>query len=134
MSVVRNAWRVLFVLWAGSLWSLAAWIALTLFRMVPDRHIAGAVAARYFTIETYLGILVAVLALLLPGRGRLLKLYVAVALLVVNEWLLKRLMGFARAHGVSAGLSFGAWHGASVVLYTIACVLIALVVWQDEFR
>jgi hypothetical protein len=85
-------------------------------------------------VETYLGLLVAVLALLLPGRGRLLKLYAAVALLAVNEWLLKRFMGFARAHGVSAGLTFGAWHGTSVVLYTIACVLILLVVWQDNFR
>ena len=57
---IRNAFRVLLVLWAGSLWSLAAWVAPTLFYAQSDRHLAGMLAARLFTIETYLG---------LGGRG-----------------------------------------------------------------
>ena len=134
MTLLRNAWRVLFVLWAGSLWSLAAWVALTLFRMLPDRHLAGEVAARYFTVETYLGLVVAAVALLMPGRGRLIKLYAAVALLALNEWLLKHLMGLARAHSAAYGLTFGAWHGVSAIIYVLACLLVLLVVWQDDFR
>lgn len=134
MTAIRNAWRVLFVLWAGSLWSLAAWVALTLFRMLPDRHLAGEVAARYFAVETYLGLLVAAGALLMPGRGRLLKLYGAVALLALNEWLLKRPMEVARLHGTAYGLTFGAWHGVSAVIYVLACLAVLLVVWQDDFR
>jgi hypothetical protein len=134
MSLLRNPLRVLFVLWAGSLWSLAAWVALTLFRMLPDRHLAGEVAARYFSVETWLGLIVMALALLLPGRGRLTKLYAAVGLLAVNEWLLKRLMGNARVHGAAYGLTFGAWHGVSAVLYLIACAAVLIVVWRDELR
>jgi len=131
---LRNLLRVLFVLWAGSLWSLAAWVALTLFRMLPDRHVAGEIAARFFTIQTWLGIAVAALALLLPGRGRLAKIYIAVALLALNEWLLKRFMGLARAHGAAHGLSFAAWHGISAVLYVGACLAVLASVWRDELR
>ncbi len=55
MSLIRKAFRVLFVLWAGSLWSLAIWVAPTLFFTQSDRHLAGVLAARLFSIETYLG-------------------------------------------------------------------------------
>jgi hypothetical protein len=132
--VLRNILRVLFVLWAGSLWSLAAWVALTLFRMLPDRHLAGEVAARYFTVETWLGLAVAALALLLPGRGALIKLYAAVALLAVNEWVLKPQMAGARLHGAAHGLTFAAWHGISAVLYVLACLAVLMLVWRDSLR
>ena len=104
--VIRNVFRVLLVLWSGSLWSLAAWVAPTLFYAQNDRHLAGFLAARLFSVETYLGLAVAVLALLLPGRSRLGGLYAAAALLAVNEWVLKHFMESARAHGSAAGLSF----------------------------
>src|SRR5277367_6091981 len=108
--MIRNAFRILFVLWAGSLWSLAAWVAPTLFYAQADRHLAGMLASRLFTIETYAGLAVAVLALLLPGRGKFVCGYLAVALLSINEWALKRVLAQAHAHGSAAGLSFGAWH------------------------
>jgi hypothetical protein len=132
--VVRNVFRVLLVLWAGSLWSLAAWVAPTLFYLQADRHLAGVLAARLFSIETYLGIAVAALALVLPGRGRMGGLYAAAALLALNEWGLKRFMESARAHGVAAGLTFGAWHGVSAVLYIAACLGVLLVIWKENFR
>ena len=87
-----NLFRVLLVLWAGSLWSLAAWVAPTLFYAQSDRHLAGFLAARLFSIETYLGLAVAAMALLLPGRSRMGGVYAAAALLAVNEWVLKRFM------------------------------------------
>jgi len=59
------------VLWAGSLWSLAAWVAPTLFHLEADRHMAGVLAARLFSIETYPWIAVAAWALLLPARARM---------------------------------------------------------------
>jgi len=68
--VLRNAFRVLLVLWAGSLWSLAVWVAPTLFYAQSDRHLAGVLAARLFSIETYIGVGLAALALLLrPERN-----------------------------------------------------------------
>ena len=53
---IRKVFVVLKVLWAGSLWSLAAWVAPTLFHAQPDRHLAGILAAGLFGIETYVGI------------------------------------------------------------------------------
>jgi Domain of unknown function (DUF4149) len=131
---VRNIFRVLLVLWAGSLWSLAAWVAPTLFFAQGDRHLAGILAARLFSIETYAGLSVATLALLLPGRARFAWGFLAAALLAVNEWLLKRVMTQAHVHGAAAGLSFGAWHGVSAVLYVLACLAVVRLVWKEDFR
>ena len=132
--MIRNVFRVLFVLSAGSLWSLAAWVTPTLFRAQGDRHVAGVLAARLFSIETYVVIAAAVLALLLPGRIRMGGVYAAAGLLAVDEWVLKPLMESARSHGSAAGLSFGAWHGVSAVLYVIACLAVLLVVWKENLR
>jgi hypothetical protein len=125
---------VVFVLWAGSLWSLAAWVAPTLFYAQGDRHLAGVLAARLFSIETYAGVGVAVLALLLPGRTKFVWGYLAAALLSVNEWILKRIMVQAQVHGTAATLSFGAWHGVSAVLYVLACLAVLRLVWNEDFR
>jgi len=132
--VIRNVFRVLFVLWAGSLWSLAAWVAPTLFHAQGDRQLAGVLASRLFSIETYAGLAVAGLALLLPGRAKFVWGYLAAALLAVNEWVLKRVMEQAHAHGAAAGLTFGAWHGVSAVLYLLACVAVLRLVWNEDFR
>ncbi len=132
--MLRNGFRVLFVLWAGSLWSLAAWVAPTLFYAQGDRHLAGVLASRLFSIETYVGLAVAVLALLLPGRTRFVWGYLAAALLSIDEWVLKGIMAQAHAHGAAAGLTFGAWHGVSAVLYLSACVALLPLVWNEDFR
>ena len=132
--MLRRVFRVLFVLWAGSLWSLAAWVAPTLFYAQGDRHLAGVLAARLFSVETYVGLAIAALALLLPGRTKFVWGYLAAALLSLNEWVVKRIMEQAHAHGAAAGLSFGAWHGVSAVLYLVACLAVLLLVWNEDFR
>jgi hypothetical protein len=121
---------LLIVLWAGSLWSLL-WVAATLFNLQSDRHLAGVLAARLFSIETYLGLAVAALALALPEKARYRGLYVGAAILAVNEWILKRVMSLALAQGSVAGLGFGAWHGVSALLYLIACVAVLVAVWKE---
>ncbi len=121
------------VLWAGSLWSLL-WVAAVLFHAQTDRHLAGVLAARLFQIETYLGLAAAALALVLPGRSRYFWAYFAAAVLAINEWILKRAMHAARFEGTAAGLSFGAWHGVSALLYVIACVAVLVLVWKEDFR
>ena len=133
MKIIRGFFRVLIVLWAGSLWS-TIWVAATLFNLQSDRHLAGLMAARLFQIETYLGLGVAALAIVLPGRTRYYWAYFAAAILAVNEWVLRRVMSFAQAHGTAAGLGFGAWHGVSAVLYLIACVAVLVLVWKEDFR
>jgi hypothetical protein len=132
MRLVANAFRIVYVLWAGSLWSLAVWVATTVFALEPDRQLAGRIAARLFGIETYLGAALALVALLLPSRARFFWTYPAAALLLCNEWVLKPLMSEARLRGPVYGLSFGAWHGVSALLYVGACLAVALLVWRDE--
>jgi len=133
VKTLARAFRVLITLWAGSLWSLL-WVAAALFHFQSDRHTAGLIAARLFSIETYLGLAVAALALVLPGRGRFRLGFLAMALLAVNEWILKRVMSLAQAHSGTAGLSFGAWHGVSAGLYVLACICVVVLIYQDEYR
>jgi hypothetical protein len=131
---LRGVLRIGVVLWAGSLWSLAAWVAPTLFYSQDDRHLAGILAARLFSLETYVGIGVAVLAAILPGRSRFRGGYIALALLAISEWALKPVMNAAHAHGTALGLSFGAWHGAAALLYLTACIFVLVLVWNEDFR
>jgi hypothetical protein len=133
VKLLRAVLRVTLVLWAGSLWSLL-WVASILFQLLSDRHGAGLIAARLFSIETYLGLGVAALALLLPGRAHFRPGFAAAALLAANEWILKRAMSSAQIHGRALGLGFGAWHGVSAALYVAACICVFVVVYQDEVR
>jgi hypothetical protein len=131
---LRKLLRVGVVLWAGSLWSLAAWVAPTLFYSQGDRHLAGLLAARLFSLETYVGVGVAALALILPGRRGFRWGFIALALLMFNEWVLKPVMSSALAHGSTLGLSFGAWHGVAALLYLGSCILVLSLVWNEDFR
>jgi hypothetical protein len=131
--VIRNFFRVLLVLWAGSLWSLAG-VAFILFHVQSDRHLAGVVVGRLLTAETYLGVAVGVLALLLPGRTQFVWGYLAAMLMALNEWRLRRVMDVAHSRGTAWGLGFGAWHGVSAVLYGLACIAVLVVIWREQFR
>jgi hypothetical protein len=130
---LRAVFRVLLTLWAGSLWSLL-WVAATLFQLQSDRHSAGLIAARLFSIETYIGLAVAAMALLLPGRARFGLGFAAAAVLAANEWIFKRAMSAAQSHASAWGVSFGAWHGLSAALYLLACVCVVVVVYKYEVR
>jgi hypothetical protein len=131
--VIRNAYRVLLVLWAGSLWSLALWVAPTLFSAQPDRQLAGLLAARLFAVETYLGVAVAALTFAWPERAQLRGIYIAAALLAINEWIVKRFMEQAHAQGAALGFSFGAWHGIAALVYLVGCLLVLWSIWQGRF-
>ncbi len=133
MKILARTWRVLLVLWAGSLWSLL-WVATVMFHFQSDRHTAGLIAGRLFGIETYLGLAVAGLALLFPARARFLLGFIASALLAINEWVLKAAMTRAQMHSGSAYLSFGAWHGISAGLYVLACLCVLVLIYKDEYR
>lgn len=126
--------RIMLVLWAGSLWALALWVAPLVFRLAPDRHAAGLIASGLFQAETYLTFALAFIALWRYGRQRCRAIYVAAALLAINEFIIKKIFEYIRVNGNVAGLSFGAWHGISAVIYVTVCLAALLVVWQDDFR
>jgi len=96
--------------------------------------LAGMLAARLFSIETYVALAVAALALLSAARARFRFAYLAAVLLAVNEWLLQPFMTRAHAEGHALGLGFGAWHGIAALVYVSACVLVLLLIWNDDFR
>jgi hypothetical protein len=122
--------RLLVVLWAGSLCS-TVWVALTIFQSQPDRHLSGVLAARLFSIETYLGLAVALLAALRGERSNFRCCYLAAGLLLLNEWVLKTFMDQALAAGSALGMGFGPWHGISALVYLAACFAVATYVYQD---
>jgi len=129
-----RAFRILLVLWAGSLWSVALIVAPTLFHAQPDQELAGMLAGRLFSIEAYLGIATAAIALLLPDRGKFWWGYAAAALLASNLWVIGPRMARAHLHGMAWGLGFGAWHGIAALLYGCACIAMTLLIWNDDFR
>ena len=131
MKIAQRVFRALCVLWAGSLWSLL-WVAPIVFHFQSDRHVAGLIAAALFSVETYLGLALGVLALALPQRRRFRWGHVALALLLLNEWLLKPVMEVARTAGTALGLGFGPWHGVSALLYVFACILVAIMIFSEE--
>ncbi len=133
MNALRAVFRLLLALWAGSAWSLAAWVAPTLFHAQGDRHLAGVLAARMFSIETYVGLGVAAVAVLSPLRRNFIWGYAAALLLAVNEWGLKPVMDLAHSQGSALGLTFGAWHGVSALIYVAACLALAVTVFKAEF-
>jgi hypothetical protein len=128
--VVDRLLRLLLVLWAGSLWS-TVWVALTVFHIQPDRHLAGLIAARLFAVETYLGLAVAAIAALQGERSRFGYCYLAAALLAFNEWVLKRIMDQALATGSALGLGFGPWHGVSALVYLAACLSVTAYAYKN---
>ncbi len=119
------------VAWAGSLWS-TVWVALTIFHSQPDRHLSGLLAARLFAIETYLGVAVALLAWAHGAAARFRPGFLAVGLLLVNEWALKPVMDRALVQGSALGLGFGPWHGVSALIYLAACLSVLVLICRYE--
>jgi hypothetical protein len=134
VSKFLGAFRVLLVLWAGSLWSMALIVAPTLFHAQHDRELAGMLAGRLFTIEAYLGIATAAIALLLPARAKFRCGYAAAALLAILQWVIGPRLIEAHVRGLAWGLGFGAWHGIAALLYGGACAALLLLIWNDDFR
>jgi hypothetical protein len=114
--VIRKLFRVLLVLWAGSLWSLA----LGDLDPVPcaersaSGRRAGGTAVQHRDLR---GGRRGCAGAAAAGRLKFAWGYFAASLLALNEWGLRRVMDAARVHGAAAGLTFGAWHGVSMVLY-----------------
>jgi Domain of unknown function (DUF4149) len=133
VKIAQRVLRMFWILWAGSLWSML-WVAPVMFHFQSDRHLAGRIAASLFSIETYLGLALGLLALLLPVRARFRWGYFAIGLLAFNEWVVKGVMQAALTQGSALGLGFGPWHGISALIFLIAALSVAVLVWQEDFR
>ena len=124
---------LLLALWAGSLITICALVAPTLFALL-DRRAAGQVAAQLFFSATIIGVVVAI-AIIVASRVRLVALprSTLIATLVgslaplSSELVLGPLMQAARTAGDMA--RFGALHGVSALLFGVACIAALVAFW-----
>jgi hypothetical protein len=130
--------RLVVALWAGVLVTVGGLVAPALFRVLPERALAGLAAGELFHLVTLLSVPAAVLAFLLHARTRVGPLrhrgwaLVPAALLLANEYALRPVMDAARAAG-QVTPAFMAWHGLSAALYGGA-TLVALLLLLREVR
>lgn len=146
--VPHRVFRLLIVIWVGSLLTIGYAAAPTLFATL-ERVAAGAVAARLFRIEAVLGVVCGVLSLalgnLLVKRGapgyRPLRWLVAGMLLcvLIGYFALQPFMEALRTAALEAGVDvghsvyatrFGALHAASSAIYLIESLLGLMLVWR----
>jgi hypothetical protein len=130
---VRQRLALLIVaLWAGALVTVCALVAPTLFALLPDRHLAGSVAAAFFRAAAWLGVGAATLVIALRAkmsRGPEWLLVGITALAPVSsELLLRPCMDAAQLAGDSG--RFALLHGVAGVLFAIACVTALALVWR----
>ena len=126
-------------LWIGGLWAIGIAVVPILFRSLPDHALFGAIAGKFFTLVSYVGIgCAAYLLLFRMARfgGACFKQGVCWLLLLM---LLLTLAGEFGVQPILAGLKdqalprevmasvlrerFAAWHGVASVLYLIECTL-----------
>lgn len=124
---------MLLALWAGSLVTVCALVAPSLFTVL-DRSTAGQLAARFFFAETIIGVVVAVCVLGAQRLGGFALPRVTTIAIVIgalaplsSELVLGPMMQSARAAGDMA--RFGALHGGSAILFVIACASALTAVW-----
>jgi hypothetical protein len=146
---VRNLPRHLaalsITLWVGGMWMLGYVVVPVLFKMLPDRQLAGMVAGQLFTLLAYIGISCALYLLIYQlqqsGRAAMrqasFRIVVAMLLLVLaGQFILQPILSGLKLQAMPADVmnsayaaQFKTWHGVSSILYLIQSLLgIALVV------
>lgn len=126
----------LVTLWAGSLWTICVIVAPMLFATLPERRLAGQMAARLFHIETWLGVTVGILLIAVlaarkafaAGRSTLWLILLTAGAPLASEVILGPMMDTARAANDMA--RFGLLHGVSAVLFFTACLSALALLWK----
>lgn len=118
------------------MWSVGYIVAPTLFAMLDDRSLAGALAGQLFTTMSYLGLVAA--SVLLSAQlyraetvwhrnWRVWVLVVMLLVIVIGEFYLQPLMAELKSAGLSEGSEnakrFGQFHGIASVLFLINSLL-----------
>ena len=126
----------LVTLWAGSLWTVCGIVAPQLFATLPERKLAGQMAARLFHIETWLGVVVAILLIALFAARKAFATSKTILWLILatagaplaSELILGPMMNAARAANDMS--RFGMLHGVSAVLFFTACMSALALMWK----
>jgi hypothetical protein len=137
--VTRHARLALFAaaLWWGSLTAVGAWVVPLLFANLPSPAMAGGMAAKLFSAQTWVA-LGSGLVLLMVIRGREESVSMdamgGVLMLVVTGMLLALLVEFGVAPKIMARQDLGLWHGVGSVMFALQWVCAAAVLWRVGAR
>jgi len=138
-AICRQLPKVVLTLWVGGLWAMGLLIAPALFRILPDRALAGAVAGRLFTVVAATGLACGIFlcasALVRFGRSslrspRYLVILAMIALTAVGEFGLQPILAGLKHQAAPLDVmqsalrgQFTAWHGVASGLYLVNCAL-----------
>ncbi len=120
-------------LWWGSLTAVGFMVVPLLFKFLPTPAMAGHMAARLFTGQTWVSVSCGVVLLLvsrsnrpsaLSGRAQ------AALVFIVLGMLLALLIEFAVAPRIVARENLRLWHGAGSVMYAVQWLCSAVVLWR----
>lgn len=120
-------------LWWGSLTAVGFMVVPLLFKFLPTPAMAGHMAARLFTAQTWVSVACGVVLLLvsrsnrpaaLAGRAQ------AALVFIVLGMLLALLIEFAVAPRIVARENLRLWHGAGSVMYAVQWLCAAVVLWR----
>ena len=131
-------------LWVGGMWILGYVIVPALFKILPDRQLAGMVAGQLFTLLAYIGIACALYLLLYQLRQsgsaalqhNTFRITAAMLLLVlVGQFVLQPILANLKLQALpldvmnsALAAQFKTWHAVSSILYLLQSLLgIALV-------
>jgi uncharacterized membrane protein len=131
-------------LWVGGMWMLGYVVVPALFKLLPNRQLAGMVAGQLFTLLAYIGIACALYLLgyqlQQSGRAALLRnafrITAAMLLLVlVGQFILQPILADLKVQALPQDVmnsafaaQFRTWHAVASILYLIQSLLgIALV-------
>ncbi len=131
-------------LWVGGTWMLGYLVVPVLFRVLPDRQLAGMVAGQLFTSLAYIGIGCALYLLLQQllqaGRAALrrrmfLVTTVMLLLVLIGQFVLQPILADLKTQALPLDVmqsalapQFKTWHAVSAIVYLVQSLLgIALV-------
>ena len=120
-------------LWWGSLTAVGFMVVPLLFKFLPTPAMAGHMAARLFTAQTWVSVSCGVVLLLVsrsdrpPAQARRAQ---AALVFIVLGMLLALLIEFAVAPRIVARENLRLWHGAGSVMYAVQWLCAAAVLWR----
>ena len=134
MSNTDRLARLVLTGWAGGLWTVCGLVVPALFYLLAEKAQAGQVAAVLFNLQALLGALLGVVYWLLQRQrlDRFAQRCVLAAVLspLVFYVILRPWMNALRAAGDMA--RFGQLHSAAGLMFLVACVALALLVWRAD--
>ncbi len=137
-------------LWVGGMWLLGYVVAPALFKLLPDRQLAGMVAGHLFTLLAYIGIVCALYLLVYQlqryGRAALhginFRITVTMLLLVViGQFILQPILADLKVQALPLDVmqsvlaaQFKAWHAIYGILYLVQSLLGILLVLNSPLK